>query len=271
MAGPPIDLAHDTADPTRIAGLAALLDHRSPPWRPGQLPPLGHWLCFPPQARQSALGVDGHPATTGALPDTAGLPRRMWAGSRVRFVGNVPLGAALVRRSVLLSSVPKAGRSGRLQLVTLGHTIENEHGETVIVEEQDLVYREATPAAPASAPQTMVAAPAEGVRRVVPDAVTLFRFSALTFNAHRIHYDRDYAVMVEGYRELVVQGPLAATLLLDAAMRRRPGWSPAAFEFRAVAPAFAGEPLDLRATARADAFDLEACNAAGTCITARAR
>lgn len=265
MSDTTVEIARDHADPVRIAGLAALLDHAAPPWAGGMMPPLGHWLCFPPQAPQSALGVDGHPRPGGGLLPQSDLPRRMWAGSRVRFLGDVPIGSPLVRRTTLVSAEPKTGRSGRMLFATLRHVIDIEGGDTAIVEEQDIVYREPSAAAPT--PPMESRPPAPDARRIVPDPVMLFRFSALTFNAHRIHYDRDYATQVEGYRGLVVHGPFVATLLLDHVLRQRPGWRPSHFEFRAAAPAFAGEPLDL--VSRDDT--LIAANAAGPCMTAVAR
>jgi len=247
-----IEVARDTADPVRVAGLTAVLDHGFSPWKAGRLPPLGHWLLFPPQVRQSALGRDGHPLfeEAGLLP-RSDLPRRMWAGSRIQFLQDIPLNTALIRRSSLVSVTPKQGRSGRLLFVTVRHEIEAPGAGIAVVEEQDLVFREAAlpnnvPALPVPVnPARRNPQPAETVTVKVPSEVMVFRYSALGFNSHRIHYDRDYAREVEGYPDIVVQGPLVATLLLDHVLNLYPGAEVTHFEFRAVAPLFVGQPLEL--------------------------
>jgi 3-methylfumaryl-CoA hydratase len=239
--------------------LAALLDHETPPWRPDELPPLGHWLLFPPDARQSAMGIDGHPLRT----DTD-MPRRMWAGSRVRFRAPVPLGAELERQTEVLKDVDKVGNSGRMRFVTHRHRLML-NGTTVIEEEQDIVYREAAMpgAAPRPpAPETSADMPPV-TRPYQADAVALFRFSALTFNAHRIHYDREYATGIEGYPALVVHGPLIATLLMDHYLRHNPKGQVAGFTFRAQRPIFDTDPFVLGLTPDADGGTLVAIDAAG--------
>lgn len=231
----------DIATARQVELLAALLDHACPPWRPGELPPLAHWLLFPPGARQSAIGVDGHP-----LREDAGLPRRMWAGSRVRFAAPIPIGAELVRETEPISAVDKSGRSGRMRFVTLRHRLHS-GGTLAIEEEQDIVYREAAaPGASARPPAPdMRVTPPPVARRVKADPVALFRFSALTFNAHRIHYDRDYARDAEGYPALVVHGPYLATLLMDQFLRHRPAAAVTGFSFRAMRPVFDTDPFTL--------------------------
>lgn len=221
--------------------LAALLDHDVPPWRPGELPPLAHWLHFPPAARQSRVGPDGHP-----IREDDGLPRRMWAGSRVRFIAPIPLGSALVRETSELAVSEKVGRSGRMQFLTLRHLITLD-GRPVIEEEQDIVYREAPPPGDSNrpaAPETPTPRPAI-TRDITVDPVQLFRFSALTFNGHRIHYDQSYATGVEGYPGLVVHGPFLATLLMDLYLRQNPGADVAQFDFRAMRPIFDIDPFTL--------------------------
>lgn len=248
----------DVAEAGRFARLAALLDHDSAHWRSGEMPPLGHWLCFLPDARQADLGADGHPRREGAFQ------RRMWAGSRVRFRAPIPLGAAIERRTRVLQAEDKAGRSGAMQFLTLEHTI-SVGGNVAVIEEQDLVYR--APAEPGVIAERVAsdAGAADAVTRTVTtDAATLFRFSALTFNAHRIHYDRDYARDVEGYAGLVVHGPLLATLLMDLVLREQPGFVPRAFEFRARAPLFDGEDIALGMTGN----DLRAVGPVGVAVTA---
>ncbi len=235
---------HDIATAAPLAGLAALLDHDAAP--PATVPPLGHWLYFLPDARQSALGEDGHPRRDdGGLLPPAPLPRRMWAGGRVEFLAPIAVGAALTRVTTIAAIRAKRGASGDLLFVTLQHDIAAD-GIPAIREEQDLVYR-APAAAPTASPVLLPVGPepAAAVRRVTPDPMLLFRYSALTFNAHRIHYDRDYARNVEGYAGLVVQGPLIATLLIDHARREMPSLTPARFSFRAEAPLIDGAPFDL--------------------------
>ncbi|HEY1632475.1 MAG TPA: MaoC family dehydratase N-terminal domain-containing protein [Rhizomicrobium sp.] len=227
------DIVTDIASPVPLLGLAALLDYDAPPW--DGVPPLGHWLYFLNSARQSALGPDGHPKRG----DADVLPRRMWAGSRITFHAPIRIGALLEKRSTVASVADKSGASGAMTFVTLHHEIEAD-GKLAIREEQDVVYR----AASGEAPKSTSAMPTPTWQRsVTPDETQLFRFSALTFNAHRIHYDKDYARDIEGYPALVVQGPYTATLLMDLALRYGP--PPSRFSFRARRPHFAGRVLNL--------------------------
>ena len=214
--------------------LAALFDHDGAHWVAGELPPLAHWLYFLPEAPQSVIGVDGHPARGAALPPID-APRRMWAGGRVTFHAPLPIGAQAVRRSVVTDVRVKDGRSGRLTFVTVRHEVLVD-GAVAVTEEQDLVFRGAGNGTPPAAPRdTRVA----DVRRdVTCDATALFRFSALTFNAHRIHYDRAYAVEEELYPDLVVHGPYQAMLLADHLLRSRPGARLTRFSFRGARPLF---------------------------------
>lgn len=265
------EVLRDWSDADRFARLAATLDHVSPPWAPGMVPPLGHWLCFLPRAVQSAIGVDGHPARTddGLLPNVD-LPRRMWAGSRVQFLADVPLDTAIVRTSTLTAATPKQGRSGNMLFVTVRHEVAVEGGAPAIVEEQDIVYREASPAG--TPVQRSAVDPGEAdphVRAITPDPVLLFRYSALTFNAHRIHYDRDYAREEEGYPGLVVHGPLIATLMLDHLLRVEKK-RVLSYSFRASAPAFDGEVLQLGFRRDDDTVQLRAINPAGIGMTGTA-
>ena len=234
-----IEESADTVTAVPMAALAATLDRDDPPPSPGTvLPPLWHWLYFLPLQRQSELGSDGHPRRGGFLPPVA-LPRRMWAGSRLHFDGQLRVGDAVTRRSRIASVARKASRSGPLVFVTVEHRIANAVG-VAVREEHDIVYRGlpapgAEPAEPPPAPQDERFA-----REIVPDDVLLFRYSALTFNGHRIHYDRRYAAEVEGYPGLVVHGPLIATLLLDLLRRELPQARVASFSFKAVSPLFDG-------------------------------
>jgi 3-methylfumaryl-CoA hydratase len=231
--------ADDILDPLRVRAMHAALDLGGAAPGPGEaVPPLWHWLCFWETAPRSGLGPDGHAARGNFLPPID-LPRRMWAGSRVRFLAQLPVGARMTRLSKVADVVVKSGRSGRLAFVTVRHRIYREGDPGVALEEEhDIVYREPprndAPARPAEpAPPT-----ATWSMEIVPDPVLLFRYSALTFNGHRIHYDRPYAVEHEGYRGLVVHGPLLATLMAQLAVRSNPGRSLADFSFRALSPVF---------------------------------
>ncbi|MDL1859678.1 acyl-CoA dehydrogenase [Betaproteobacteria bacterium PRO7] len=212
--------------------------------RDATLPPCWHWLYFLPRALQSTLGADGHPVRGGFLPPLA-LPRRMWAGSRLEFRAPIAFGAVLARTSTIASVENKSGRSGALTIVTVRHEIRADD-RPALVDEHDIVYREAPQrGAPAPAQSEEVPRRAQFRRTVVPDPVLLFRYSALTFNGHRIHYDRGYATEVEGYPGLVVHGPLQATLLLDLLDRELPAARVARFAFRALAPLFDTAPFDV--------------------------
>jgi 3-methylfumaryl-CoA hydratase len=195
----------------------------------------------------------------------------MWAGSRIRFLDDIPLGSRINRLSTLTAATLKVGRTGPLLFATVRHEIAADGGPTAIVEEQDIVYREA--AAPGAMMERTRAAPGEPLaetRVVTPDSVALFRYSALTFNGHRIHYDRDYARDVEAYPGLVVHGPLIATLLLDHLLRNRPGRSVTSFSFRAAAPSFDGEPMALGFTDTGGEVALRADNGFGPAMSATA-
>lgn len=253
------ETVRDHATLAPLAGLAALLDHETPPWIANELPPLAHWLYFPPHARQSELGEDGHPKRGGFLPPVD-LPRRMFAGARIDFHAPVPLGAALERVSTIKDVTAKEGASGTMIFVTVRHEIFT-NGARALSEEQDIVYREAAKSAPAPAvPDTRAS---EFTRQIRPDSVLLFRYSALTFNAHRIHYDRDYCREVEFYPGLVVQGPLIATLLMDHFLRAHPGTRIARFSFRARRPLFDTTPFDLCMAERSGSAELWARNEKG--------
>jgi len=231
-----------TAAPVR--NLSATLDRDDPPPQAGtELPPLWHWLYFLPDYPQGELGPDGHGRRGGFLPPVP-LPRRMWAGGRLTWHAPLRVGESIERTSRIGSVTHKSGRSGDLVFVLVQHEVRNAQG-LALTEEHDIVYRPlARPgdAAPAPAPQ---AAPADAPwsREIVPDPVLLFRYSALTFNGHRIHYDRSYVTEVEGYPGLVVHGPLIATLLADLARRERPDAILRSFSFRAVRPTFDLHPF----------------------------
>ena len=236
-----------------LRSLAATLDRDDAPPEPGAaVPPLGHWLYFLPQAPQSQIGDDGHPKRGGFLPPVP-LPRRMWAGGRLSWEAANPLrvGDEAVRHSRIESVTHKRGRTGEMVFVLVRHEVHNHHG-LCLTEEHDIVYRAA--AAPGEAPPSPTAAEttAPWRRQIVPDPVLLFRYSALTFNGHRIHYDRSYVTEVEGYPGLIVHGPLIATLLVDLVRRHAPGRFVRRFEFRAVRPTFDLNPFFVNGEPAAD-------------------
>lgn len=233
------ELMEDIAAAAPLAGLAATLDHAAAPWHKGEVPPLGHWLYFLPRAIQSEISEDGHPKRGGFLPPVP-LPRRMWAGSRLIFEAPIIVGEQLQRRSTIKKVDHKTGRTGSLVFVTVAHELSNASGR-LVYEEQDIVYKEDAPAggeAPPSRPAPVESRQSDWSRTITPDPVLLFRYSALTFNAHRIHYDRPYSREVEGYPGLVVHGPLTATMLVDLYLRNNPGARVTSFSFRGQRPLF---------------------------------
>ena len=232
----------ETLHGAHLAGLSALLDgDGAAPADGSPLPPTAHWLFFQPRAPQSQLGEDGHPKRGGFLPPVA-LPRRMWAGSRLDYREPLRVGQRVSRNSEILNVAEKQGAAGSLVFVTVRHSYEGPGG-VAIVEEQDIVYR--GDPKPGSPPPKGTPAPAASAwtSTVRPDSVMLFRYSALTFNGHRIHYDLPYAQAVEGYPGLVVHGPLTATLLVEAFRRVNPGARVARYQYRAVSPLFCGDAI----------------------------
>jgi len=236
---------HDLLSPAPLRGMAALLDLDT---APTELPPLWHWLYFLPSHPQRTLGADGHAERGGFLPPVA-LPRRMWAGGRVQWLAPLREGDAITRKSTVQSVEQKSGRSGELVFVTVQHEISNAQG-LAIIEEHDLVYRGLNTSSPAGTAPTL---DAQWQREIRPDPPLLFRYSALTFNTHRIHYDQPYVTKVEGYPGLIVHGPLIATLLVEAmptALRARM----TNFSFRALQPLF--ETAAFQVAGRADGPDV---------------
>jgi 3-methylfumaryl-CoA hydratase len=268
---------HDTIGPTPVIALAATLDRPAAPVEAGMaLPPLWHWLYFLPMHRQSEIGPDGHARRGGFLPPVP-LPRRMWAGSQFEFRAPIRVGDRVARASTIEDVTVKQGRSGQLVFVKVRHELRcNDAPDPALVEFHDIVYREARKPGDAEPPPQ--AAPSlderdvsgsgspgpetrppggqrpQGAwgRTILPDDVLLFRYSALTFNGHRIHYDRRYATEVEGYPGLVVHGPLIATLLMDLLHRHAPEADVATFRFKAVRPTFDGHPFRVCGAPQAD-------------------
>jgi len=251
----------DAVDAGAVAALHGLLDAPGPAPAPGRpLPPLWHWLGFLPRVPQSELGDDGHPARGGFLPPVR-LSRRMFAGGRLRFAGSVLVGEPLARTGVVESVTDKTGRSGPLVFVTVRYEVTAAAGSGSITEHQDLVFRDQP--GPGAISAVTVSGPAGGVEPadrghgtddprwswgfdLATDPRLLFRFSALTYNAHRIHYDREWATSVEHYPGLVVHGPLQAIALAELCRRNLGSRPLAEFRFRSLAPAFDGGYLRLR-------------------------
>ena len=250
----------DTVTAAPLRALSATLDRDDPAPHAGTAgPPLWHWRYFLPHARQSEIGPDGHPQRGGFLPPVP-LPRRMWAGGRLRWDTANPLqvGQAVERVSTIRSVTHKAGRSGELLFVLVEHQFRNAQGVS-LTEEHDIVYRAA--AQPGDAAPVPVRPPLDGQqswsRVITPDDVLLFRYSALTFNGHRIHYDRKYVTEVEGYPGLIVHGPLIATLLIDLLRRSLPQAQVQSFSFKAVRPTFDLHAFSVHGKPSADGKTIE--------------
>ena len=227
----------DQATAAPIAAMSATLEGDDLEPKPGtEIPPLWHWLYFLPISPLGEAGPDGHPKRGGFLPPVP-LPRRMFAGGRLEFRRALKVGQQITRTSRITDVSGKEGRSGTLVFVTVRHEIADAAG-VALTEEHDIVYRENPRAdAPVSKPQAARTDEAFS-REIAPDPVLLFRYSALTFNSHRIHYDRSYVTEVEGYPGLIVHGPLIATLLVDLLRRNLPQTPVRRFEFRALRPLF---------------------------------
>ncbi|HEY8857319.1 MAG TPA: MaoC family dehydratase N-terminal domain-containing protein [Rugosibacter sp.] len=235
------EVVQDVLHARPLVLFSATLDRQDPPPKDGDvLPPFWHGLYFLTATRQSELGEDGHPPRGGFLPPVP-LPRRMFAGAQVDFVRPLRVGQAVERRSTLLGVSQKQGRSGEMIFLQLQHEISDAVG-VCVVETQDIVYRNESDSTEkvirAVSPAPTFPAVARWSRTITPDPVLLFRYSALTFIGHRIHYDYPYTTEVEGYPGLVVHGPLQATLLLDLLRHEQPQCVPQRFVFRAVSPLF---------------------------------
>ena len=260
----------DRCDAGRVRQLAASLDLDPAPFADGaELPPLWHWIFATPLSPLREAGPDGHSARGGFLPPVP-LPRRMWAGSRLEWLRAPRLGEPLARESTVESVDMKQGRSGTLVFVKVRHEWTSA-GALLMREGQDIVYREAPPAARAK-PNALAEGPvwreplgANPARcALVPNDVLLFRYSALTFNSHRIHYDRRYCLEVEGYPGLVVHGPLMATVMATLAWLQAGRRTPRGFSFRALAPVFDAEAITVHSARDGAAAKTEVKKADGT-------
>ncbi len=232
-----------------------------PPVDGDAIPPAWHWLLFAEAKPPAELGRDGHPKRGGFLPPVP-LPRRMWAGGRLEFAAPLCVGETITRRSTIADVTQKSGKSGDLCFVTVHHEFSS-GGAVCLREEHDIVYRD-DPAPEAPAPQPPDApGDADITETVTPGPVLLFRYSALTFNGHRIHYDVDYCRDVEGYPGLVFHGPLTATMLLALAERVGGMGAVAKFSFRAVSPLFETAPFTIACTRDGAVMSLWAANPDG--------
>lgn len=249
-----VEVAEDVIAPAQARRLAATLDAScaTPPGdlRAGAaLPPLWHWIGFLPETPMSGLGRDGHAKRGGFLPPVP-LERRMWAGGRLTFHGaDLIIGAPVQKRAEIVKISEKTGGAGRMVFVTVEQRLSGPDG-LAVTEELDIVYI----AMPERfSPPPPVAAPAAPLWRETAETgpVALFRYSACTFNGHRIHYDLDYAREIEKYPGLVVHGPLQATLMLEAARRRAPGRRVARFAFRGMRPVFHFDTVSILGEAEA--------------------
>jgi len=252
--------ATDTVTARQARQMAATLGAEGLPLSDGDpLPPLWHWMGWLPETPMAGLGPDGHPARGGFLPPIP-LERRMWAGGRLTFHAALRIGQPMARRSEILKVSEKTGTTGRMVFVTVGHHTHGPDG-LAVTEEQDIVYV-AMPDQFSPPPPITALEGAVWADPVAMDTVRLFRFSALTFNAHRIHFDLPYAMGVEQYPGLVVHGPMQAMLLMQAARDHNGGAWPARFRFRGVRPLFhfdslrlMGWPIDDRAQPLATVID----------------
>ncbi|MBR0756696.1 MaoC family dehydratase N-terminal domain-containing protein [Bradyrhizobium jicamae] len=220
-----------------------------------------HWCLGQPVFPMSQLGPDGHPTRGGFLPPVP-LPRRMWAGGEIAFIDALRVGDEPKRTSTISDVTIKSGSTGTLCFVAVNHEVTTSRG-VAIRERQDIVYREMTKssAAPTKAPPPPPAA--QHRERHVSDAVLLFRYSALTFNGHRIHYDRDYVTGVEGYPGLIFHGPLQAALIVELAAKLRGGKAPKTFSYRGVQPLFEGSEFSVNANDKDGGLELWTANAEG--------
>jgi len=256
--------ASDIVTAQLVKGLrATLFLDIGEPKRGDAAPFTTHWCLAQPVYPMSMLGPDGHPTRGGFLPPVP-LPRRMWAGGELQFVEPLRVGDEATRSSRISDVTVKNGSTGTLCFVSVEHTISTSRG-VAIRERQDIVYRDmpsggknATPAKPAAAPPT-----AQHRQTHLSDPVLLFRYSALTFNGHRIHYDRDYVTKVEGYPGLIFHGPMQAALLVEFAAHLHGGTAPKKFSYRGLQPLFEGGEFSVNANEIAEGLDIWVANAEG--------
>lgn len=255
--------ATDTVTAQLVRGLRATLSQDIGEPKKGDAAPFTvHWCLAQPVFPMSMLGPDGHPTRGGFLPPVP-LPRRMWAGGEIEFLEPLRVGDDSTRTSRIADVTVKTGSTGTLCFVAVEHTITSPRG-VAIRERQDIVYREMT-SAPAAAPAKAPPPPPKAQHREshVSDPVLLFRYSALTFNGHRIHYDRDYVTKVEGYPGLIFHGPLQAALIIEMAAKLRGGKAPKRFSYRGLQPLFEGTEFSVNANEIEGGLELWTANAEG--------
>ena len=252
--------ASDVVTAQLVRGLRATLFLGIGAPKPGDAAPFTvHWCLAQPVFPMSELGPDGHPTRGGFLPPVP-LPRRMWAGGELEFLDTLRVGDEVTRRSEISDVTMKAGSTGALCFVTVAHVVSTARG-IAIRERQDIVYRDLPSGPqPAAAKPTPPPPVAEHQERHMADPVLLFRYSALTFNGHRIHYDRDYVTKVEGYPGLVFHGPMQAALLVECAARLHGGAAPRKFSYRGVQPLFDGSEFSVNANATDAGMELWTAN-----------
>ena len=258
------ETATDTVTAHLVRGLRATLFLEIGDPKPGDAAPwTTHWCLTVPVFPMDQLSQDGHPTRGGFLPPVP-LPRRMWAGGEIAFIEPLRVGDAVTRTSTIADVKVKSGSTGTLCFVSVEHVIATPRGPAV-KERHDIVYRDmptggqnATPAKPPEAPPA-----AQHSEKHLADPVLLFRYSALTFNGHRIHYDRDYVTKVEGYPGLIVHGPLQAALLIELAAKRHGGVAPKKFVYRGLQPLFDGAEFSVNANEAGGGLDLWSANAQG--------
>ena len=252
----------DIITPQLTRGLRATLFQEIGEPNTGDVAPYTvHWCLAQPVFPQGELGPDGHPARGGFLPPVP-LPRRMWAGGELTFIDPLRVGDLVTRVSTISDVALKSGSTGQLCFVSVEHTMTTPRG-LAIRERQDIVYREmgGTQAAPAKAPP---APPVAKHREThMADPVLLFRYSALTFNGHRIHYDRDYVTRVEGYPGLIFHGPLQAAFIVELAAKLHGGTPPSRLSYRGVQPLFEGAKFSVNANENGGSMELWTANAEG--------
>jgi 3-methylfumaryl-CoA hydratase len=262
------ETAQDTVSPRLVAGYLAVLDDPQPQRDLGELAPLAiHWCLAPETRPMSQLGLDGHPKRGGLLPPVP-LPHRMWAGGKIDLAGRFKVGDVITRQSTVQDVTLKTGRSGTLCFVAVDHVFRGPQG-LILTERHDIVYR--TPRDPyAPAPMIPQAPVGRWSYSVMADPVLLFRYSALTFNGHRIHYDRTHAITSEGYTGLVVHGPLQATMMLEFAAKLQDS-PPTTFTFRGISPLMDGAAFSVNADETPEGLNLWTAAADGRlCMEAQA-
>jgi 3-methylfumaryl-CoA hydratase len=244
-------------------GLRATLFQEIGEPQPGDAAPFTtHWCLGQPVYPMSELGPDGHPSRGGFLPPVP-LPRRMWAGGELEFIDALRVGDVATRTSRIADVTMKTGSTGVLCFVSVQHEVTTSRG-LAIRERQDIVYRDVSGPAPAAAAKALPPPPVAQHREAhISDPVLLFRYSALTFNGHRIHYDRDYVTKVEGYPGLIFHGPLQASFIVELAAKLRGGQPPKKLSYRGVQPLFEGSEFSINANMTDRGIELWVANAEG--------